>query len=169
MGNGMPVTRWHAVFMCVTGQLYCYGIASLRRNGCSRAFRRSGGIQPLRILVYGGRRSCLRCVTNERLTRAGVFELSPAYESIDSACIARRVPTVRTGQCGSEGSSPIRFDWKVACATYAKHACASQRVSSPQETPDSHTHMAVAMPPSWLMERCIAPPCAASSALPCRR
>lgn len=30
MGNGMPVTRWHAVFMCVTGRLYCYGIASLK-------------------------------------------------------------------------------------------------------------------------------------------
>lgn len=32
-----------------------------------------------------------RRITNERLTRAGFFELSPAYESIQSACIGRAV------------------------------------------------------------------------------
>lgn len=38
-----------------------------------------------------------RAITNERLTRAGYFELSPAYESIQSACIGRAVyRTVRT-------------------------------------------------------------------------
>lgn len=38
-----------------------------------------------------------RGITNERLTRAGFFELSPAYESIQSACIGRAVyRTVRT-------------------------------------------------------------------------
>ena len=38
-----------------------------------------------------------RAITNERLTRAGFFELSPAYESIRSACIGRAVyRTVRT-------------------------------------------------------------------------
>ena len=38
-----------------------------------------------------------RGITNERLTRAGFFELSPAYESIQTACIGRAVyRTVRT-------------------------------------------------------------------------
>ena len=38
-----------------------------------------------------------RAITKERLTRAGYFELSPAYESIQSACIGRAVyRTVRT-------------------------------------------------------------------------
>ena len=38
-----------------------------------------------------------RGITNERLTRAGFFELSPAYESIQTACIGRAVHrTVRT-------------------------------------------------------------------------
>ncbi len=38
-----------------------------------------------------------RGITNERLIRAGFFELSPAYESIQSACIGRAVyRTVRT-------------------------------------------------------------------------
>ena len=38
-----------------------------------------------------------RGITNERLTRAGFFELSPAYESIRSACTGRAVyRTVRT-------------------------------------------------------------------------
>ena len=38
-----------------------------------------------------------RGITNERLTRAGFFELSPAYESIQSACTGRAVyRTVRT-------------------------------------------------------------------------
>ena len=38
-----------------------------------------------------------RGITNERLTSAGYFELSPAYESIQSACIGRAVyRTVRT-------------------------------------------------------------------------
>ena len=38
-----------------------------------------------------------RGITDERLTRAGFFELSPAYESIQSACIGRAVyRTVRT-------------------------------------------------------------------------
>ena len=38
-----------------------------------------------------------RRITNERLTRAGFFELSPAYESIRSACTGRVVyRTVRT-------------------------------------------------------------------------
>lgn len=38
-----------------------------------------------------------RGITKERLTRAGFFELSPAYESIQSACIGRAVyRTVRT-------------------------------------------------------------------------
>ena len=38
-----------------------------------------------------------RAITNERLIRAGYFELSPAYESIQSACIGRAVyRTVRT-------------------------------------------------------------------------
>lgn len=38
-----------------------------------------------------------RGITNERLTRVGFFELSPAYESIQSACIGRAVyRTVRT-------------------------------------------------------------------------
>lgn len=32
-----------------------------------------------------------RGITNERLTRAGFFELSPAYESIQTACIGRAV------------------------------------------------------------------------------
>ena len=40
-----------------------------------------------------------RAITNERLARAGYFELSPAYESIQSACIGRAVyRTVRTVQ-----------------------------------------------------------------------
>lgn len=40
-----------------------------------------------------------RGITNERLTRAGFFELSPAYESIQTACIGRAVyRTVRTVQ-----------------------------------------------------------------------
>ena len=38
-----------------------------------------------------------RGITNERLTRAGFFERSPAYESIQTACIGRAVyRTVRT-------------------------------------------------------------------------
>ena len=38
-----------------------------------------------------------RGITNERLTRAGFFELSPAYESIQTACIGRALyRTVRT-------------------------------------------------------------------------
>ena len=38
-----------------------------------------------------------RGITNERFTRAGFFELSPAYESIQTACIGRAVyRTVRT-------------------------------------------------------------------------
>ena len=38
-----------------------------------------------------------RGITNERLARAGFYELSPAYESIQSACIGRAVyRTVRT-------------------------------------------------------------------------
>ena len=38
-----------------------------------------------------------RGITKERLTRAGFFELSPAYESIQTACIGRAVyRTVRT-------------------------------------------------------------------------
>ena len=38
-----------------------------------------------------------RGITNERLTRAGFFELSPAYESIQTTCIGRAVyRTVRT-------------------------------------------------------------------------
>ena len=38
-----------------------------------------------------------RGITNERLIRAGFFELSPAYESIQTACIGRAVyRTVRT-------------------------------------------------------------------------
>ena len=38
-----------------------------------------------------------RAITNERFTRAGFFELSPAYESIWSACIGHAVyRTVRT-------------------------------------------------------------------------
>ncbi len=38
-----------------------------------------------------------RAITNERLVHAGYFELSPAYESIQSACIGRAVyRTVRT-------------------------------------------------------------------------
>lgn len=38
-----------------------------------------------------------RGITNERLTRAGFFELSPAYEPIQTACIGRAVyRTVRT-------------------------------------------------------------------------
>ena len=38
-----------------------------------------------------------RGITNERLTRVGFFELSPAYESIQTACIGRAVyRTVRT-------------------------------------------------------------------------
>ena len=32
-----------------------------------------------------------RALTNERLIRAGFFELSPAYESIQTACIGRAV------------------------------------------------------------------------------
>ena len=32
-----------------------------------------------------------RGITNERLIRAGFFELSPAYESIQTACIGRAV------------------------------------------------------------------------------
>ena len=40
-----------------------------------------------------------RGITNERLTRAGLFELSPAYESVRSARIGRTVyRTVRTVQ-----------------------------------------------------------------------
>lgn len=39
----------------------------------------------------------MRAITNERLVRAGFFELSPAYESIQSACLGRAVyRTVRT-------------------------------------------------------------------------
>jgi len=42
-------------------------------------------------------RAVKRAMTNERLARAGYFELSPAYESIQSACIGRAVyRTVRT-------------------------------------------------------------------------
>lgn len=38
-----------------------------------------------------------RAITNERLIRAGYFELSPAYESIQAACVGRAVyRTVRT-------------------------------------------------------------------------
>ena len=41
-------------------------------------------------------------MTNERLTRAGFFERSPSYESIQSACIGRAVyRTVRT----------VKIDW----------------------------------------------------------
>ena len=36
-----------------------------------------------------------RGITNERLIRAGFFEFSPAYESIQSACTGRTVRTVR--------------------------------------------------------------------------
>ena len=44
-----------------------------------------------------------RGITNERLTRAGFFELSPAYESIRSACTGRRVPNGTHGAVRGRG------------------------------------------------------------------
>ena len=49
----------------------------------------------------------IKGIIKERLTRAGVFELSPAYESFRSACIGRAVyRTARTIRCEDGGITP---------------------------------------------------------------
>ena len=74
-------------------------IEESHQAGCAGILRTDGGQQTKGLLVYGRNRSGKRAVTNERLTRAGLFELSPAYESVRSARIGRTVyRTVRTVQ-----------------------------------------------------------------------
>ena len=59
--------------------------------------RLDGGDEQERLLVPRGNQSRKRAISNKRLARARFFDLSLAYESIQSACIGHAIyRTVRT-------------------------------------------------------------------------
>ena len=59
--------------------------------------RQNGSQQPKSYWFMAETTTVKRAISNERLTRSGYFDLSEAYERIQSACIGRAVyRTVRT-------------------------------------------------------------------------
>ena len=72
-------------------------LRNLMRLGVPEKYARMAANSSGGYWFTAGTGAVKRAITNERLTRAGYFELSPAYESIQSACIGRAVyRTVRT-------------------------------------------------------------------------